>query len=765
MIVTLLRCAEGAGLYLLVAVAATLCGLGLLRVLRLRGDTTPTRSASEGVPTLACASSWCSAELALAGVIALIAATLVPSLVAAVRLPLRPVLPLLWAAAVLLGGVGLTGLWRRRPPAGAWLVWLTCLMAPVLAMPLTFGQGLLESADPMNMDGWLHLALSQYVRDWGRNPYSGADPLMLLGDCWRDHRFASFSVLATMSPLGGGDVMRLGGVFQAWTLFSLGSAAALFWLARGHGSAAAAAGAALTVVSGWTATVVWGGWLEPGMALAFAPALAAPWYLYPASGWRRWVLLGALAAALAYTYPEALPLPIGCAGLAGLERLWVERVQWRRWIRGVMLALTVALLLLLPALTTLVPFALAQSRVVYVHNSSGTHWLLGGLAELSNQPSAFWGLGGETFARPSTLLTRAAGCILTVLLFLGVVRLACRNLGLAAAALICPTLAAIWIVILKHPYIAFKALTLSWWLLVYAVGIGAAWLCAVLPSVAPRRLALTVLAVVLLGLGARVAYKRAPFGERGYADLAARHYRSVAKVKDIVGSEPVLVHVYDRMSNQLAAYYLHDCNLYQSTPQGWFTWIPTRKRLREAAPAPAAETRFVLTDPRFVTLADGHELGKCGHVVWQGGPYQLWQLDSERGPQVALLGLDPLVMADLDAWRGTRFWVGNRGVDVYLLCRRAGMLLLSATATLGPGAPTCAQRRLQAEVNGEPAAEYHVGEGEAVLRMPVRAGVNRVMLRCPDPPENFWRRPEQAIFFLIGLANIRLTLDEEDSSY
>jgi hypothetical protein len=632
-------------------------------------------------------------------------------------------------------------------------------------MPLTFGRGLLDSPEPWNMDGWLHLALSQYVRDWGRNPYSGADPVMLLGDCWREHRFASFSLLATMSPLGGGDVMRIGGVFQAWTLFSLGSAAALFWLARGHGSAAAAAGAALTVVSGWTVTVVWGGWLEPGMALAFVPALAAPWYLFPASGWRRWVVLGAFTAALAYTYPEALPLPIGCAGLAGLERLWIERQLWRRWLRGIALAAAVAVVLLLPALSTLVPFAFQQSRVVYVPNSSGTHWLLGGLAEWSNEPSAFWGLGGETYARASTRLTRAAGCVLTALLILGSVRLARRSFGLAAAALICPALAAIWIAFLHHPYIAFKALTLSWWLLVYACGMGAAWLCAVLPSAPPRRLAQTVLALTLLAVGARAGYKRAPFGELGYADLAAHHYRSLAKVKDIVGSEPVLVHVYDRISNQQAAYYLHDCNVYLSTPQGWFTWIPTRQRLRAAVPAPPAEARYVLTDPRFEALTDGHELGKCGHVVWQCGPYKLWHLDDEQSPEVALLGIDPLVMADLDAWRGTRFWVGNRGVDAYLFCRHAGTLRLSATATLGPGAQAGVRRHLEAEVNGEPAMEYDVGEGQTVLHMPVRAGVNRLMLRCPDPPQNVWRKPEQGIFFLIGLANIRLTLDGDDNCY
>jgi hypothetical protein len=586
-----------------------------------------------------------------------------------------------------------------------------------------------------------------------------------MGDCWREHRFASFSVLATLSPLGDGDAMRIGGVFQAWTLFSLGSAASLFWLARGHQAAAAAAGAALTVVAGWTVTVVWGGWLEPGMALAFAPALAAPWYLYPASGWRRGVVLGALAAALAYTYPEAMPLPLGCAALAGLERLWAERRQWRQWLGGVALAAAVAVLLLLPALGTLVPFAFQQSRVVYVHNSSGTHWLLGGLAERSNQPSAFWGLGGETFARSATRLTKAAGWVLTALLILGGFRLARRSPGLAAAALICPVLAVIWIIFLHHPYIAFKALTLSWWLLVYACGAGAVWLCTELPPAAPRQSVVAALALVLLALGARAAYQRQPFGEHGYADLAVRHYRSVCKVKDLVGKEPILAHIYDRLANQLAAYYLHDCDPFQSTPQGWFTWIPTRQRLREAVPAPPANARYILTDHRFVGLGDGHQLGQCGRVVWQGGPYQLWKLDAEGGPAVGLLGVDPLVMADLDAWKGTRFWVGNRGVDVYLHCRHDGTLRLCATATLGPGAPAGARRHLEAEMNGQPAGEFEVKEGPTELQLPVRAGVNRLMLRCPGTPENFWRKPEQALFFLVGLANFRLVLEGEESPY
>jgi hypothetical protein len=735
----LLAVARGLGLYLLVCLAATLAGRGLLRLCRLRVRH--------------------RAELALAPVLTLIGWTLALGVAAALRVPLRLVSPWVWAATFVLAGAGLLQP-RRILRREALLPWLVCLAVPLVVLARPIKHGLDDCLDCMNMDGWFYMAGGHYVHEWGRLPYDGPDSILQLGSYYREHRFITFSIIGHLARLcSTGDVFAAGGLFQAWALFTAASAVALFWIGRGHRPGMALAGTVLTVIAGWTADVVWGNWFEQELALAYMPALAAALYLWPARDARRWVVLGLLTAGLLYTYPEAAAVPLGGVGLMAACRLAHERARWRAWLLGTALSAALAALALAPALPTLIAFVNGQNISVYTQNIDATSWLLGGFEQWRSQPSAFWGLGGETFAKPATLAGNLLGTLLSVLALAGLVRLVRRGeWGIAAAAGVLTAGALTWLVVLHHPYITFKALILCWWLLLYVAAAGAAWVIEALAA-APVRQGLAAAAVaVVLAFGFWTTQKREPLGTSRYPELHLHDYQVLKELSAVLAAEPVFVHVHDWLASQLALGMLHDQTLYLAAPRGWF-FGPGVVRHRQGLP-PLFDPgfRLVLTDQEYDTCRVS-DLSLCAQKVWAGGPYTLWRLEPGRGPDAALLDVDPLVTDVHDGTAGKTFWLGHEGTALHVCTHLAGTLELAADVCFGDSA-TVGRRHLTVFTDVGPVGQVQVVPGPGVVRIPVHAGLNRIVLDCPDAPpaEGLWPGPAKR--YILGLRHTRLTLTE-----
>jgi hypothetical protein len=739
----LLPVARGLGLYVLLCLVATLAGRGLLRLCRLH---VPGR-----------------AELALAPVLTLIAWTLALGVFAALRLPLRLVTPWVWAATIALAGAGFLIRPRRMFRRAALLPCLVCLALPlvVLARPVKHGLG--ECLDCMNMDGWFYMAGSHYVHEWGRLPYDGPDPILQLGSHFREHRFITFSLIGHLASLcSGGDVFAVGGLFQAWALFTAACAVALFWLARGHGVRTVLVGTALTVVAGWTADVVWGNWFEQELALAYMPALAAALYLWPAGDSRRWVVLGLLTAGLLYTYPEAALVPLGGVGLMAACCLWHERARWRSWLGGAAFATALTVLLLSPAWRTLVAFTRGQNGSVYTQNVDGVLWLVGGLGQWASQPGAFWGMGGQTFAKPATLAGNLMGAAVTLLALAGLARLVLRgDWGVAAAAGALTAGAMVWLLALHHPYITFKALILCWWLLLYVAAAGAATVAKCVPRAGPRT-ALTATGIAAFAaFGLWVTQKREPLGTSRYPELHLRDFGVLRQLPAVLAGEPVFVHVHDWLASQLALGMLHEQSLYLGAPRGWF-FGPGVVRHRQALP-PRFDPgfRLVLTDREYDTCRVS-DLPLCARQVWSGGPYTLWRMEAGRGPDPALLDIDPLVTDVMDGTAGKTFWLGHEPTTLHVLVQSAGVLEMAAHVEFGDGAAV-GRRNVTIRADVGPVGQVQVASGPGVLRIPVHAGLNQIVLDCPDapPPEGRW--PGPAARYVLCLRRTLLSLSEGQS--
>jgi hypothetical protein len=730
-----LNCAKDTSFYVLLCVAATLGGRGLRRLARL-----PV----EG-----------SATAALDPLLGLLFWVLALCVTAALRLPLRLVSPGLWAATALLAVYGLFARPRPRPSAGALLVWLACLLVPLPVMAGAFRQGLTECLDCLHMDGWIYMAGGHYVYEWGRNPYDGPNPILQVGSYFQEHRFATFALLGHLSVLRQpGDTLRVGALFQAWALFALACAVALFWLARGWRPAAAATAAALTAASGWVSTVVWGNWFEQELALTYMPAMAAVLALWPTSLLRGWAVQGCLLAGLLYTYPEAAPAPLLGLALIALPRLWAERRDGRPWLRGGLLALGLAALLLAPALPTLIRFTRSQSGSIFTHGG-GTEWLVGGLQNGANYPSAFWGLGGETYAKEATTASNLAGGVLTALALLGLVRLFRRQDWGIAFAVVGATLAGFyWLIVLRHPYLLFKSMTLLWWALVYVVGVGGAGLVQMLPARLSRPTGLLLL-LAAFGLAGWTLQGKAPFGQTLYGRLGFSAFDRLRELPKLIGKAAMVVTVNDVLAQQLAAFYLRDVNIDLATPQGWLAMPPMIEHRRKCGTEMTGPVSLVLTD--WTTPAIFNDLRRCAALVHALGPYQVWQLLPQASSQPCLLAIHPLIGADRLSDGRVSFWVGSQDVTLVLVVEEDGILNVETQFHLGQTIPEIPLRTLVVETLAGYRARTWVAAGPGRLQVPVRAGVNHVLLSCPDKGTNRSLPPDEARLMLLGLMHTSLS--------
>src|SRR5262249_19121723 len=150
-------------------------------------------------------------------------------------------------------------------------------------------------------DGWAYVATGQYLWDYPRGTHAGLSPLYQFADTLAEHRHISFSLLGFFSPLvRAGQTYAVSTLFQAWALFAVTCAVALYWVAGGQRTGRAAAVTVLSTLAGWMTTLVWCNNFDNTLALAYMPALGAVLQCLEPRRWRWWLLVGGLLAGILY---------------------------------------------------------------------------------------------------------------------------------------------------------------------------------------------------------------------------------------------------------------------------------------------------------------------------------------------------------------------------------------------------------------------------------------------------------------------------------
>jgi hypothetical protein len=648
---------------------------------------------------------------------------------AGLGLPIKNAAPVLWGVSGLLA---VYGLWRRLPDFRSALPLVLCAALPVVVMARPFAFGLTQECSTVALDGWTYMAGGHYV--WGHARGDGVTPaadLSLLdrvGASFNGQRYLSFTFLAYFSPLvRAGDTCSVAALHQAWTLFSLAAAVFLFWIADGQGAWRGAAATAVALLGGWIATAVWGNNFDQLLALVYMPATAAAVRLWGAHDRRRWLLLGGLLAGSWYAYPECAPFVLGGAALIVMPQLWTERRSWRAWVLGCGASLFVAVLLLLPAAATLFRFAQHQYAEVLTGTRQIGYEMYRGLLNPAFQPAAFWGLGGETYAKPHTGAMRVWAVALSALLTVGLFALVRRGRwGIAMAIVFLLGGGLFFLLVHPYPYAAFKVLSMAWWCVAGALVLGAT---AVLGSV-PSRLVRRSLAAGLILAGVYLVacnQTQKPLWPSNYNTLAAATFRQVRLIRKTVARQPVMIAVADWLPNLLAIYHLRELPLEIGSPRAWLQDPDVVRSTGIAGEVSPPGVRYVLTDDNPTSA---NSFVHYGRLVWARPPYKLWELEPAGGDAVVIHIDNPYGLGRSEA--GDSMWLGPFDTTLYVRVQRPGVLRLEATFRPGPNLPG-REAQLRLGTGAGYSAELTIAEGWDSLAVPVRIGINRIVLRPLDP--------------------------------
>jgi hypothetical protein len=732
-----LVCSHGLFLYLLLCGGAVLTGLGILRVLRLecRG----------------------SVRIVLAPVAALVCWTLTLGWTCAWRIPVKYVTPWLWLASGLLALVGLCrpGLENRRNL----LVLLLCLSLPLLTMGKHFRHGLGDYQGSIIPDGWAYVASAQYLWEHPRGLTGGLPPLHQFGSSLSDVRTTSFALLGFLSPLvRAGDTQAVSALYQTWALFLIACAVALFCLATNQPPWRVVAVTTLATVSGWIANLIWANNLDNTVALVYMPALAALVGLLDARLFRWWLLLGAMLAAALYTYPELAPVIVVGATLAALPRVVQAPGGRWTWLRGGVLIVMVAVLLLLPALKTLIWFGWLQFQASQPSANRPGEGFFHGLILVHFQPAAFWGLGGEHQVATHHGLRKGFAVLLSAVAVFGSVRLLHRrHYGLVLATLLLTGGTLYLIVVKGYSYGAYKLILLNWWCLVLALVAGTEWLLALVPWLWGRRAAAVlalVLGVVLVGTS---NHTETPTVNQ-YTTSANQHrpmanFRILTALGKTLGHTPVLLDVREPLANQWAVYFLREASVRVCSYRG-YPGQPHLAGLMQAAAAPA------ITDIHYL-ISDQHPPESGWEQLWSGGPFRLYRC---LNPAWAVVGSIQNANG-LEHFRGVElFWMGQGETRVDVLADYTGTLELEAEFYPGPPLAAPAARRIEVVCGPDYRRHLLVGSGVGTIPVPVKAGSNEIVLRpldTPDCPPPLVDNPRPLVL-LVGRLRAGRTFPDQD---
>jgi hypothetical protein len=698
--------------YLLLCIVSVLTGLGLLGLLKLVLADRP--------------------YLLLAPVTALVFWSLVLGTAGALRLPIKDIAPWLWLATLLLMLNGLFHLWRK--PRTFTPLLMLCALLPIAVMARYFWNGITEYTANIAADGWSYVAFGQYLWEYPRGADGGLAPLYQYAAHVSEARYISATLLGFFSILvRAGDTATVSSLLQAWTLFNMACAIALFWVSEKRKLWVVAVATTLSVMASWIADLIWINNFDNGLALVYMPVLAAIISLIDVRDLRWWLFIGGFVAAIFYTYPEFALIIIFGTVLITLPRIWKERSVLLIWLQNSAIALLTAAILLIPTNGAMVAFGWRQ--ITFGSSSTSQNrpagGVFGGILMSKFQPAAFWGLGAEHAINQHRRYRNLLGCVLSLLAVLGVAVLVQQNRwGIVAITLVLIVGAAHFVVLQRYSYGAYKIMVLNWWCLIISVITAVEWIVMHAESLWLKRVIGVSLALGCLVILFQSNHTSPEIMSRYLAssnlNLDARQFRQVQAVKGIIGQQPLVVMVDEWLANIWAVYYLRDAQIDLRTYRMLMAQVHVIPYMERARRVPVGETTYILTDNRSYGTFDGIQRWE---MVWSGGPYRLWKPSSGEWAVVTdITNANGIEQVDGEQF----FWLGNGDTTLRTLVGKRGVLSIGATFWPGGSVPNSDSRALLVTTDTGYQQQVILKYGDGVITLPVEAGGNKIILRPLD---------------------------------
>jgi hypothetical protein len=557
---------------------------------------------------------------------------------------------------------------------------LACCAALAMLVTLPyFVYGFLNYPGSRFPDGWSYIAYGQYLWDYPRGAEGGLATLYQYAAHLIHTRHIASAQLSVLSLLAiPGDAQSATPLFLLLCIFRFATACAAFARSRDLSLAPTCLFLSLAVLSGWSLNVLLANNFDNALALCFFPGLAALASVLRPTDLGAWATGAISVAALIHIYPE-VGVPV-CAVVAVIaaERLWSAPV--RGWIAPAALALIVAALLVAPYAPELIAFFRTQAGTGLQRSGArpgeGT---FSGLLSSSLVWSAFWGLGGELGEARRLMFRTGVSIGLFGLLGAGLVRLARqRAVGLLVGAAFPLAGALAFIVGQAYSYGAYKVILAGWWVLTFAVVLGATWLGT---ASLWRRAATSVAVLVCLAIPV-FAVSRTIREVLWPAKTSMAQFRVVEALPRLVGRQPIGVFIEDWEASEWAVYYLRHARARLGDFSAYLSIPHVRPLLDRADAISWGDVRLILTDaedPGPVREAQGWNL------IWASGAYRLWST-SDRGWAIAT---DVRAQSGPDlASRGQVVSLDARPARVAVTASRAMNAVLSGDVDVASSAPT-----------------------------------------------------------------------------
>lgn len=717
---------NSAALYVAICGAATLTGLGVLRVLQVPRH---------------------SGDVLLAPAFAVAIWALVIGIAVAFGLPVERFRTAVWvlSAVLCVAGIGRIGTAGLRDNA------MHIAVAGGVAAAVMAGylyDGLAAFPGSPAYDGWSYISYGEYLNRYPKGTEGGLAPLYQYAAHLAHTRYIASAMLALLIPPGCAacDTQSSVGAFLAVASFAF-SAACMY--------AGRSSFARTPVVVFYGVLCVAGGWLigalrvnnfDNMLALPIMPA-AVGLVLMSGTAPRQYLLgLAVLVAAAVYIYPELLPLfAIGVA-LAVANAAYRDG-QGRQHVLFGLAAIFIALVLVTPFGSDLAWFF--RNQLGAASASSGPRpgeGMFPALLDWRMLPITMWGF--EPLAWPEFEIYGALALIGLAGLAAGcAVAWRRRLIAIPVIAAIAMILSLVMVLGYRYDYGAYKMLLYGWWAIALTTVLG---LQALDDRMATARLmshrAWRVLRTVSLFLVMGVFANGIVCFYRGIPEKSIEPYRELQAIDRITGGAPLEVRVGQDVPNLWAVYFLRDSTARFSEYRVYMNQAHVQPFMARSKAATFSRPEFVLTDRAQVLAYER---------VWENSRYRLWR--TRGGRMVAIEQIvAPNGMEVLDG--EPYFWIGTIGATARIYAEEPDRVELAFELRPGPELEQLpAPHTLAVSVNGANSPAVLI-DGVKEVRIPVtlRPGANHLVLAIPNETDIPKPQRSDTRILLGGVRNLRL---------
>ena len=607
--------------YLLICIVSIFAGIGVARALRLQLEF-----------------YW---SVYLAPVLTLVFWTLCLGIGISVGFTVREL-----RLAIILGTVAFCvyGVYGRRFPF-EWkqIIWIGCvLFLPVAIMWPYFLAGITVFPGSPSLDGWSYIAFGQYILDYRKGVHGGLAPIYQFASHLSGTRFCASAVLGLFSILQHDETQAVSGCFLAYTLFVLASSSTLFVMVQKIKPLTAVLYVSMCIFSGWTLKLLYANNYDNALFLAILPTIATIGGI-SCSERTRSILMGSLLAAGVYIYPEMLPV-------LGLLALLIVLDPWQngdiRKGKVIFTAFLGAILLLVPYLPHVFKFFMSQLDAAM--SASGPRPGGNEFEEMLHTKtwlSSFWGMLGP-YPLPSLeigsgrmLWARLISVFLTALSVLGCFRMF-RNKQYGLLILFGILLLGYFHMayLQSYAYGAYKLGLVTWWLLCFAVVVGAELLADILESYGHSHGNIYFLVTWLI-VCVLTVHNVNHFDKTILTVRSIHPFQQLKYLPEPARNVPLVLAVNDTLANEWAVYFLRDRLIYLPFYRGYMSQPHVVPLMKESQPVDLNAARYILTDNMTPTPA--------GQKVWSNDVYSLWSLPERWA-----------VVTEVDNPNGVETWGG-----------------------------------------------------------------------------------------------------------